>query len=89
MSTVSVTSKVLALLEALANAGADMMYDCRKGECGLCEVNIGALYGRIGHRDVFLSESEKTTDQTLCICVSRLASPEGGPTGSGRLTLTL
>lgn len=78
-----------SLLEALAAAGADMMYDCRKGECGLCEVRIGALNGRVDHRDVFLSDDEKSTDQTLCICVSRIAAPEGEASGSGRLTLTL
>lgn len=78
-----------SLLEALAAAGADMMYDCRKGECGLCEMRIGGLHGRVDHRDVFLSDDEKSTEQTLCICVSRIAAPEGGPGGSGRLRLTL
>lgn len=78
-----------SLLEALAAAGADMMYDCRKGECGLCEVRIGALEGRVDHRDVFLSDEEKTSEDTLCICVSRVAAPEGGAEGSGRVTLTL
>lgn len=76
-----------SLLESLAAAGADMMYDCRKGECGLCEVRIGALEGRVDHRDVFLSDDEKSTDTTLCICVSRVAGPADG--GTGRLTLTL
>lgn len=78
-----------SLLEALASAGADMMYDCRKGECGLCEVRIGALQGRVDHRDVFLSDEEKASDDTLCICVSRVAAPEGAAAGTGRLTLTL
>lgn len=76
-----------SLLESLAAAGADMMYDCRKGECGLCEVRIGTLEGRVDHRDVFLSDDEKSTDATLCICVSRVAGPADG--GTGRLTLTL
>jgi ferredoxin-NADP reductase len=78
-----------SLLEALAAAGADMMYDCRKGECGLCEVRISSVQGRVDHRDVFLSDDEKATDDTLCICVSRVAAPEDGAPGSGRLTLTL
>lgn len=78
-----------SLLEALASAGADMMYDCRKGECGLCEMRIGALAGRVDHRDVFLSDEEKAGEDTLCICVSRVAAPEGGAEGSGRVTLTL
>ena len=29
-----------SMLEALEAAGADMMFDCRKGECGLCEVRM-------------------------------------------------
>ena len=28
-----------SMLEALEDAGVDMMFDCRKGECGLCEVH--------------------------------------------------
>ncbi|WP_375001111.1 PDR/VanB family oxidoreductase [Aeromicrobium sp. CTD01-1L150] len=78
-----------SLLEALAAAGADMMYDCRKGECGLCEVRISGLQGRVDHRDVFLSDEEKATDASVCICVSRVAAAEDAERGTGRLTLTL
>jgi ferredoxin-NADP reductase len=85
----TVVASGASLLEALAAAGADMMYDCRKGECGLCEVKVSSVRGRIDHRDVFLSDDEKAVDKTLCICVSRVAAPEGGASGSGRLTLTL
>ncbi|MCW2839008.1 MAG: oxidoreductase [Aeromicrobium sp.] len=85
----TVVASDASLLEALAAAGADMMYDCRKGECGLCEVKVSSVRGRIDHRDVFLSDDEKAVDETLCICVSRVAAPEGGAGGSGRLTLTL
>ena len=28
------------LLEALTRAGVDLMYDCRKGECGLCLLDV-------------------------------------------------
>ncbi|MET0819896.1 MAG: PDR/VanB family oxidoreductase [Aeromicrobium sp.] len=85
----TVVASDASLLEALAAAGADMMYDCRKGECGLCEVTISSVRGRVDHRDVFLSDDEKATDETLCICVSRIAAPEDGAAGTGRLTLTL
>jgi vanillate O-demethylase ferredoxin subunit len=85
----TVVSSDSSLLEALSAAGADMMYDCRKGECGLCEVRVGALAGRVDHRDVFLSDEQKATDETVCICVSRVAAAEGHPPGSGRLTLIL
>src|SRR5690606_33132682 len=53
-----VTAEVRAgesMLEALERAGVDMMYDCRRGECGLCEVKILSLEGRVDHRDVFYS----------------------------------
>ena len=30
------------LLEALTRAGVDLMYDCRKGECGLCLLDVDA-----------------------------------------------
>ena len=29
------------MLEALTRAGVDLMYDCRKGECGLCLLDVG------------------------------------------------
>ena len=48
------------MLEALEDAGVDMMFDCRKGECGLCEVRILELDGAIDHRDVFYSERQQT-----------------------------
>jgi len=65
------------MLEALARAGADLMYDCRKGECGLCLVDIDQVDGTVDHRDVFLSTGQKATDRTLCACVSRVVSTSG------------
>jgi len=62
------------ILEALTAAGADMMFDCRKGECGLCLVDIEQLDGVLDHRDVFLSEGQRTAGRKLCTCVSRAVS---------------
>jgi ferredoxin-NADP reductase len=62
------------MLEALELAGADMMFDCRKGECGLCEVRVLALDGEIDHRDVFYSERQKDAKSKLCCCVSRVVA---------------
>ena len=66
------------MLEALEREGVDMMSDCRKGECGLCQVKVLSLVGRIDHRDVFYSDRQKATDSTMCCCVSRavVAAPE-------------
>lgn len=63
-----------SMLEALEDAGADMMFDCRKGECGLCEVSVLELEGTIDHRDVFYSARQKTAANRMACCVSRVAS---------------
>lgn len=67
-----------SMLEALEAAGADMMWDCRKGECGLCEVRVLGLSGDIDHRDVFYSERQKDARSKMCCCVSRVVAPRGG-----------
>lgn len=66
-----------SMLEALEAAGADMMYDCRKGECGLCEVRVLGLEGDIDHRDVFYSERQRNAREKMCCCVSRVVAPAG------------
>lgn len=63
-----------SLLDALLGAGVDMVYDCERGECGLCMVDIVSHEGAIDHRDVFLSKAEKASGQKLCACVSRFES---------------
>lgn len=62
------------LLEALLGAGVEMIYDCQRGECGLCAVDIIEHDGPIDHRDVFFSDEEKHEGTRMCACVSRLAS---------------
>jgi ferredoxin-NADP reductase len=69
------------MLEALERAGADPMFDCRKGECGLCEVRVLELDGEIDHRDVFYSERQKDARGKLCCCVSRVVAPAGRDSG--------
>lgn len=61
-----------SLLETLEAAGVQAMYGCRRGECGLCAMNVLALDGEIDHRDVFLSDHEKAANQRMCVCVSRV-----------------
>ena len=60
------------MLEALEDAGVEMIFDCRKGECGLCALPILAVDGVVDHRDVFFSEEEKAANAKLCACVSRV-----------------
>jgi len=61
------------LLEALLGAGVDMIYDCQRGECGLCAVTIVEKDAAIDHRDVFLSSEEKAENHRMCSCVSRFS----------------
>ena len=60
------------MLDALESAGIDMIFDCRKGECGLCALPILAVDGIVDHRDVFFSDEEKAANTKLCTCVSRV-----------------
>lgn len=64
-----------SLLDALITAGVEMIYDCQRGECGLCAVKILDLgEAAVDHRDVFFSEEEKHENQHMCSCVSRLTT---------------
>lgn len=64
-----------SLLDALEDAGVEVLADCRRGECGLCALDVLGVEGTIDHRDVFLSEHEKALGNRLCTCVSRIAGP--------------
>jgi vanillate O-demethylase ferredoxin subunit len=62
----------VSMLDALEAAGIGVLADCRRGECGLCVVEIIGCDGRIDHRDVFLSEHQRAEGRKLCACVSRV-----------------
>lgn len=61
----------MTLLDALNAAGIDTIADCKRGECGLCVMDVLAVEGEIDHRDVFLSPHEKKQCTRICPCVSR------------------
>jgi vanillate O-demethylase ferredoxin subunit len=50
----------------------ETLYDCRRGECGLCAMDVLAVEGELDHRDVFLSAHEKQENKRICACVSRV-----------------
>ena len=75
------------MLEALTRAGVDLMYDCRKGECGLCLLDVDAVDGVLDHRDVFLSAAQKADGRSISTCVSRVAARTGSSTPTLSLTL--
>jgi ferredoxin-NADP reductase len=52
-----------SLLDALEQAGVQTLSDCKRGECGLCAVDV---------IDVYLSEHEKQENRRICACVSRV-----------------
>ena len=60
------------MLQALEDAGVAMIFDCRKGECGLCALTVLEVDGVIDHRDVFFNEEEKAAGDRVCTCVSRV-----------------
>ncbi len=59
------------LLDALKDDGVDMMWDCLRGECGLCAATVVDVEGELDHRDVFLSDEEKEEGHAIITCVSR------------------
>lgn len=58
-----------SLLDLLIEAGCDPLYDCRRGECGVCSVTV--LEGEIDHRDHVLTPAERQHGHVLQACVSR------------------
>jgi vanillate O-demethylase ferredoxin subunit len=58
-----------SLLDCLVEAGCDPMFDCKRGECGVCSVAV--LEGEIDHHDYFLSDAEKAAGKVMQVCVSR------------------
>ena len=60
-----------SILDALEDAGIGVISDCRRGECGVCALNIVDVDGVVDHRDVFFSDHQKQENRKLCACVSR------------------
>jgi vanillate O-demethylase ferredoxin subunit len=60
-----------SMLDALQAAGVEMMADCRRGECGLCQVDVLDADADLDHRDVFFSDAQRRDNRKLCACVSR------------------
>ena len=55
-----------------------MIYDCRRGECGLCALHILEVDGIVDHRDVFFSDAQHQRGDRMCTCVSRVVSARTG-----------
>jgi ferredoxin-NADP reductase len=61
-----------SIIQALEGAGVDVLYDCQRGDCGICQ--CGVIEGVPDHRDVILSDDEKASNKVMQICVSRAKS---------------
>ena len=62
-----------SMLDALAEAGVAVLADCRRGECGLCAMDVIGVEGVVDHRDVFFSDAQRQGGAKICACVSRVA----------------
>ena len=60
------------IIEVLEEAGKELMYDCQRGDCGICQTDV--ISGVPDHRDVVLSESDRASGKLMQICVSRAKS---------------
>jgi vanillate O-demethylase ferredoxin subunit len=60
-----------SMLDVLNASGFEVISDCKRGECGLCAIDVVAVDGEIDHRDVFFSDHQKQSNAKICACVSR------------------
>ena len=58
-----------SLLAVLESNGFNVPNRCRQGVCGECRIDVAS--GRPEHRDYYLSEPERATNDSLMCCVSR------------------
>lgn len=58
-----------SIIDVLEGAGVDLIHDCKRGDCGICRVDVRA--GTPDHRDVVLTEAERASGTVMQICVSR------------------
>ena len=60
------------IIEVLEAGGMDLVFDCQRGDCGICQTDV--LEGTPDHRDVVLSKAERDSGKVMQICVSRALS---------------
>lgn len=61
-----------SIIDVLEEEGVDLIYDCQRGDCGICQTEV--VSGEPDHRDVVLSDAEKAEGKVMQICVSRARS---------------
>jgi ferredoxin-NADP reductase len=58
-----------SILEAVVEAGVNVLSSCQEGTCGTCETAV--LEGTPEHRDSVLTPEEQAANEFMMICVSR------------------
>ena len=58
---------------ALAEHGVEIMVSCEQGVCGTCLTRV--LEGEVDHRDLYLTDAEKTCHDQFLPCCSRAKGP--------------
>ncbi|QGZ65021.1 PDR/VanB family oxidoreductase [Paraburkholderia acidisoli] len=60
-----------SILDVMIEAGLDPLYDCKRGDCGVCTTQL--LEGEADHRDICLTGDDHARG-AFCPCVSRAKS---------------
>ncbi|CAB3807003.1 Carnitine monooxygenase reductase subunit [Paraburkholderia caffeinitolerans] len=60
-----------SILDVMIDAGLDPLYDCKRGDCGVCATQL--IDGEPDHRDICLSDDDRARG-AFCPCVSRAKS---------------
>ncbi len=62
-----------SILQAVEDAGVEVLFSCREGTCGTCETRV--LEGVPDHRDYVLSKEDQESGELMMICCSRSRTP--------------
>jgi len=60
------------IIEALDDAGIEVMVSCEQGICGTCLTGVNA--GEPEHRDSYLTDEEHSANDVMTLCCSRARS---------------
>lgn len=61
------------ILQVLRDAGLDPAYSCESGLCGECQTRV--ISGEPDHQDLYLTEDEKESGESIMICCSGSLTP--------------